>query len=53
MKGNLEIVARNEEPSREETYPRTWLVYCNESTLEVDVEYNNQGKLLVVGRTAA
>jgi hypothetical protein len=35
---NLVIVARNEQPSRDESYPRTWLIYrYDQSTLEVDL----------------
>jgi hypothetical protein len=53
---DLVIIARNEQPSRDETYPRTWLVYrytqSTQSTLEVDVEHNN-GKPFVVGPIAA
>ena len=53
MESDLVIIARNERPSRDETYPRTWLVYrYDQSTLEVDVEHNN-GKPFVVGRIAA
>ena len=50
MVSDLVIIARNEQPTRDETYPRTWLVYrYDQSTLEVDIEHNN-GKSFVVGR---
>jgi hypothetical protein len=52
MESDLLIIVRNERPSRDETYPRTRLVYrYDQSTLEVDVGHNN-GKP-VVGRIAA
>ena len=54
MKSNLAIVARNEQASREKSYPRTWLVYrCDQSTLEVDVAHDDRGKPFVVGHSAA
>jgi hypothetical protein len=54
MKSNLVIVARNEQASREDHYPRTWLVHCfGKSTVTIDVEHDNDGKPFVVAHSAA
>jgi hypothetical protein len=40
-RANLTIVARNTAPSREESYPQTWMVYSAGKVIRVAVAHDN------------
>ena len=50
---NLMIIARNDQPQREESYPQTWLLYRNNETVEVHVAHDSQNRPLVLDKGAA
>lgn len=50
---NLMIIVSNNQPKREEQYPRTWLLYKGEETIEVHVAHDSQSRPLVLDKGAA
>jgi hypothetical protein len=50
---NLMIIARNDQPKREQQHPHTWLLYKASVTLEVYVEHDRQNKPHILDRGAA
>jgi len=34
---NLKVIVRNDQPKREESYPRTWLLHKEKETREVHI----------------
>jgi hypothetical protein len=34
---DLRVIAHNDQPKREENYPRTWLLYKEKETIEIHI----------------
>jgi hypothetical protein len=41
---NLRLIIRNDQPIREETYPRIWLLYKDGETIELHVTRDNHNR---------
>ena len=50
---NLTIIISNDQPNREQDYPRTWLLYKGNDTIEIHVAHDSQNKPLVLEKGAA
>ena len=49
----LMIITRNDQPQREEKYPRTWLLYKNNSTIEFHIMHDRHKRPFVIDKGAA
>jgi hypothetical protein len=49
----LRIVAKNEQPNREDRYPQTWLLYKQDNTIEIQVKHDELNRPFVFNRAAA
>lgn len=50
---NLMIIVSNDQPKREEQYPRTWLLHKGSDTIEVHVAHDNENRPRVLVKGAA
>ena len=50
---NLAIVVSNDQPIREETYPRTWLLYKDKDTIEIHVTHDRHKRPFVLDKGVA
>jgi hypothetical protein len=50
---NLRIIVSNDRPIREEKYPRTWLLYKDNDTIEVHVTHDSHNRPFVLDNGAA
>ena len=50
---NLAIIVNNDQPIREETYPRTWLLYKHEDTIEIHVTHDGHNCPFVLDKGVA
>lgn len=50
---NLRIIVSNDQPIREEMYPRTWLLYKDKDTTEVHVTHDSHNRPFVRDKGAA
>jgi hypothetical protein len=50
---NLRLILSNDQPIREEKYPRTWLLYKDKDTIEVHVTHDSPNRPLVLDKSAA
>ena len=50
---NLIVIARNDQPRREEDYPETWLLFKGSETLEVHVTHDSLERPRVLDKGAA
>jgi hypothetical protein len=54
MTANLVVIVSNERPNREESYPRTWLLYIQgQDAVEVHVAHDSNHRPHVLGKGAA
>lgn len=50
---NLTIMVSNDQPTREQKYPPTWLLYKGEDTIEVHVNHDSNNRPFVLAKGAA
>jgi hypothetical protein len=50
---NLIVIARNDQPKREEQYPQTWLLFKGDNMIEVHVAHDSLNRPLVRDKGAA
>jgi hypothetical protein len=50
---NLAIIASNDQPIREERYPRTWLLYKDKDTIEIQVKHDGHKRPFVLDKNVA
>ena len=50
---NLMVIAKNDQPQREERYPQTWLLYRGGETIEVHVAHDSPKRPRVLDKGAA
>jgi hypothetical protein len=50
---NLIVIARNDQPKREEHYPQTWLLYKGDDMTEVHVAHDSLNRPRVLAKGAA
>jgi len=50
---NLIVIARNDQPKREERYPQTWLLHKGSNTIEVHVAHDSLDRPRVLDKGAA
>jgi hypothetical protein len=50
---NLRAIARNDNPIREENYPRTWFLYKDNDIIEIHVRHDRHNRPFVLGKGAA
>jgi hypothetical protein len=50
---NLKIIVSNDQPVRENQYPRTWLLYKTEDAIEVHVRYDADNRPFVLDKDVA
>ena len=54
MTANLVVIVSNEQPNREESYPRTWLLYIQgQDAVEVHVAHDSNHRPYVLDKGAA
>jgi hypothetical protein len=50
---NLMVIARNDQPKRDEHHPQTWLLYKGGDTIEVHVVHDPLNRPRVLDKSAA
>ncbi len=50
---NLIIIAKNDQPRREEHYPQTWLLFKGNDTIEIHVAHDSLDRPRVLDKGAA
>ena len=50
---NLAIIVSNDRPTREERYPRTWLLYKDKDTIELHVTHDSRNRPFVLDKNVA
>jgi hypothetical protein len=50
---NLKVIISNDQPTREEKYPPTWLLYKDKDTLEIHVRHDSHNRPFVLDKGAA
>jgi hypothetical protein len=50
---NLKVIISNDQPTREEKYPLTWLLYKDKDTLEIHVRHDSHNRPFVLDKGAA
>lgn len=50
---NLMVIARNDQPQREEHYPQTWRLHKGGDTIEVHVAHDSLNRPRVLDKGAA
>jgi hypothetical protein len=50
---NLAIIVSNNQPIREERYPRTWLLYKGKDRIEIHVTHCGHNRSLVLDKAVA
>jgi hypothetical protein len=50
---NLAIIVSTDRPNREERYPRTWLLYKDKDTIEIQVTHDSHNRPFVLDKNVA
>jgi len=50
---NLRVIVSNDQPVRDEKYPRTWLLYKDKHTIEVHVRHDSHKRPFVSDKIVA
>ena len=50
---NLAIIVSSDRPIREERYPRTWLLYKDKDTIEIQVTHDRHNRPFVRDKNVA
>jgi hypothetical protein len=50
---NLILIAKNEQPKREERYPQIWLLYKGHDTIQIHVTHDGLDRPRVLDKGAA
>jgi hypothetical protein len=49
----LRIIAKNEQPNREQRYPQTWLLHKQDNTIQIQVKHDGLNRPFILNKAAA